>query len=621
MKSLLVLSIIVCVGFVTTASDTRGQAPEAGAKLPSAEQYRTELAKSIAAYPNGAELFRESDNFQRFIRRQIAIRLGMTKNESRSTAARPEKDRDMIESASSKVSDISPDTSDETEASIAISRANPKIIVAGANDIWAQYDSSMPAFVSTDGGVSWQTHWLPLVVKAQCQAYGDPAITCDDKGMFYYAFLMSSQSNVLPGYPYLSDVVVAHSSNGVSWTLGAPVAGNTIPSTSQEDKETIAVDRDASSQYYGRVYVAWRHISGQGFWDKYQIAHSDDHGMTWSKPVSRLTRYGYFEQLRIGKGGTIFVGTSFRDLNADTGTHGMQVSHDGGKTFHEHFIASYTNYPRNIYYPNALKGSFKAYPYLSFDVDPVTNYLYAVYGNYESGGYAAQYAVTSTDEGTTWSDPLPIGTPDLLASDHFQPWVSFDPAAGKAFVAMYSSEEDLVVNAQARMVRFNFDALTTPESLGSSLFDPSMVLNPWDPFPAFIGDYIGGDACAGTYVTAWTQHDRFGTGGDIFAYVSSASGSVNIGTLKSHALEVSEPTPNPCTGNTVLLTVSSDEGGTATVRLFDICGREVLSQIADINSSELHTITLDVHQIPAGVYRAVITTANQSEEKNIVVLR
>lgn len=624
MKSILAILVLFFV------SNVYGQQSVKSPRV-SAEAFRTEIANTIASYPNGEERYREVDNFRRLIQALAAHKLGMTRDDFRdmmqgtkSTSPRP--------TSFSQVSDISPDTSDENETTVAISRTNPNLIVAGANDLYAMYDSSMPAFVSTDGGRSWQTHYLPVVTQLDGQsfpilAFGDPMITCDDQGMFYYSFLISS-ANDNPS-SYISDLMVAHSSDGINWTLGKPIVGNKVHTTGDEDKETIAVDCDPASMHHGRVYIAWRHTSTP---NKYQLSYSDDHGMTWSKAKSRTSKYGYFEQIRVGKGGTVFIATNSRTidyaiLSNDTGMHGITVSHDGGQNFQEHYFASYSNYPpiQASYLPNSLKGGIKAYAYTTFDVDPSNNKLYAVYGDYKvpdlpSGGrgYAVQYGVTSTDEGSTWSAPQQIGTPGMLTVDHFQPWVTFDPVIGKTRVSMYSSEEDRGANQLSRMVRFDFDAPGIAEPLGSDLFDPNSVMNPWGG--SFIGDYTGGDAYGGTYVAVWTQNDAQGTtGGDIFAYVSNTTGSGVGSQINARKVSVSEVYPNPSMTKAARLAVQSSEATSASIRLVDLSGREVLRTQATLASGE-NSIELNLLRLPAGIYRATVTAGDESFERNLIVL-
>jgi hypothetical protein len=407
--------------------------------------------------------------------------------------------------------------------------------------------------------------------------------------------------------------------------LGNPVLGNTVSDTTLlstlEDKPTIAVDRGVESPYHGRVYIAWTHFDFSDWAVTYLIAYSDDQGMMWSKPTEFTTNYGYFAQLRIGSQGTLYLASSSSDDTSVTNSHAIIVSHDGGSTFAEYPIASYNDYPTNTNGVNGLKGynGFRAFPYVAFDVDPSSNKLYAVYGTYDENGDAAQYTITSTNDGKTWSQPTQIGSTVMLGNDHFFPWVSFDPVEQQTYITLYSSEEDTVENVNSRAVRCNFETPNQLEPLGS-LFDPtSLTVNGYD----FIGDYIGSDAWSGTYAATWTQNRSNNFDGDAYVYVESPNTSfVNGGVrqINGTQFEVSEPSPNPAIGNVTTIRITSNEQNVMTARLYDQRGAVVRSTSTEINPDQPTNLEFDLSHLPAGIYRALFSDGRNSAEKNIVVI-
>ena len=619
MKPLLIFILLSGIPLPSLSQESNGN------QQVTPEAFQAEINKAIAAYPHGMQLYKESDNFERLIYAQVAHKLGLTMT-SFSNISRSKDNEQSI----TNVSDLTPDVDDEDEASIAISRVNPNLIVAGANDLPEMNTGSMPVYVSTDAGRDWETFRLPIVSDAEVQAFGDPIVICDDSGIFYYSFLISSEQTSISDSGFISDLMVARGmvtqdNDSIHWTLGSPVLGNSVPALSSEDKETIAVDRDPSSPYYGRLYIAWTHFLDYEELDaERMISHSDDHGASWSKPVIIPTDYGYFALLRVGKGGDVFIGSSHRDSLTAAGTfHAMMVSRDGGNTFTQSIISSYVNYPSGDYL-NELKGAVKAYPYINFDVDPSNNNLFAVYGTYDSVcSCAEQFAVTSTDSGATWSSPpKQIGTPGLLATDHFQPWVTFDPTTGKARIIMYSSEDDPWNNLLTLMVYFDFDNLTTPEALGTDLFNPNEVISQvaYVRGAPFIGDYQGADAFAGTFATAWTEKNPTGTDGDIFARVESPTGSVSITKINESNLALHDPSPNPATGNSILFTATSNVSSMANLTLFDLSGRADISTQFGITPGSESSVNLDIHSLCAGVYLAVLESDGKMVEKNLVIL-
>jgi hypothetical protein len=482
----------------------------------------------------------------------------------------------------------------------------------------------MSACVSTDAGNSWTKLHLPKVNFHGAKAWCDPILTCDDSGMFYYAFLAGS-----PDFS-ITDIIVGRSTDGKNWTLGSPVVGDTVKPTKLQDKPSIAVDRDPSSPYHGRLYVAWSEYPSiaDTLWDGINyFAYSDDHGVSWSKPLEYSTAFGHFATIRIGKGGTIFISSNnFRDETV--ASFAMEVSHDGGNTFSEYPIAMRQKaYPvdHNVYTYAMLKGAkgFRIDPYISFDLNPETNELYAVYGSYDTIEHAAQeFMVRSNDEGITWSSPLRIGTPSITGRDHCMPWVTYDLSTKQAYAVMYSSEEDSA-NMLMRRVRYSFDAPTKPELLGTRLFDPTLASAGTGGRFASIGDYTYSDAFGGTFVDVWAEN-RPPTykDCDVFAYVSSpATHSGVIRQINAPMLEVSELSPNPVRGNNLKFTVNAERATRASIRVLNDLGHTVLNTSADVPSGMATTISLEIGHLSAGSYVVEINDNEASVHRQFVVVR
>ncbi|SRR5579883_3201028 len=564
------------------------------------EQY---LNAELAKYADGKKLYRECDVFARMIDRRIAQKYS---DQLRNSALSEPLNQDTISRA-----DISRLKVDEDEPSIAVSRSNPNVIVAGANDD-NMAQASMPAYISTNAGSSWTTFRLPLVMVNAYQAYGDPMIVSDDKGTFYYSFLIANDFG-------WSDLMVAHSTDGVHWTLGNPVLGKEQNDTAFEDKETIAIDRNAeTSPHYGRLYIAWTKYLGDTNGSAiHLIAHSDDKGATWSTPVQYTTRYGYFALLRIGQGGTVFISSS-KEPDSTTG-HGLSISEDGGETFHDVPIADVMDYPRQPF-QRGLKGpnGFRAFPYAAFDVDPLSNHIYMAFGSYDDMADAAiQRLAESTDKGIHWTNPKMIGNPSLLGNDHFDPWITFDPILKHPYVVLYSSEEDPTLNLFTRAVTCDFSSPSTLLPLSSRLFDPLVdTVNGWD----FIGDYIGADAYNGTFAAAWTENRPGHTDGDIFAYVSAPVAAVDpVQQINAFEANIGDITPNPSFDRSSL-TASSNTATTVALSVYNTNGVRVLCRTMPIDPGIPETLPIPTNQLSAGVYRVVVSLQRQSFVRNLVVL-
>lgn len=589
-------------------------------RSPAPTDYTSALRQELSSYKNGAWLYERCDLFRHIIDDRLQKRLADELDNAAPAVDMP------LATQSDTTLDITRASSEEDEPTIAISRANPKLLVAGMNDN-AQFAAGlgMSAIVSTNSGSSWKKYHLPKVSSNGCQAFCDPVLICDDAGMFYYAFIILNTSN------HLNDIMLGRSTDGVNWTLSAPVVGNVTPPGPLEDKPAMAVDRDPNSPHHGRVYVAWsRYISLEtdSIWDGIAyIAHSDDHGDHWSAPVKFTTTYGSVATVRVGKGGVVFI-TSSNWINDTAASCAMDVSYDGGDSFSEYPLAKTRNYPvdHNYYVLSMLKGphGFRSGPYVAFDLDPTNNHLYAVYGNYDTvHGTAQQLAVESSDEGKTWSTPRQIGTAGHLDVDHFTPWVSFDPLLSKPYVTLYSSEEDLANNDSTRYVRCTFDALDRVEKIGTRLFDPRTTTTGTNGAPmAFIGDYTYSDAFGGTFAAVWTEnrppsnHD-----GDIFAYVSSPSSNAVTREIDRPAFVVGNVTPNPNVSDEAKLLLTSTEAAMATIRVSDLGGREVLHAREILAPNAETTVSLNTRHLAAGVYHLWVEGGQSPVERSFVVLR
>lgn len=588
-------------------SQSRRSAPFNGPR----HLFQTELAAELAE--NHREwLYAHCDIFRRMTDARIENRLALRSTAEETNGDAPPVDTPLRDT--SHVFDASHSTDDENETTIAISRRDPKLMIAASNDI---VSTTARAYVTTDAGSSWRTYRLPAVKDNDAIALGDPQLISDENGEFYYAFLIDAIDNT-NGQFTLSDLMIARSSNGKQWTLGAPVVGNeplTDPSVNLlEDKEAIAIDRDPKSPYHGRLYIVWTEYLNSTYSD--YIAYSDDSAKSWSSPVTLPeTGYGFFACIRVGAGGTVFIGVSGHEYTV--ADNALYVSHDGGQTFDVRTAWSYTEFPVSAGYPRLKGDQFRSFPYFAFDVGD-SNKLTAAFGTYENDAYAALYLETSTDEGLTWSDKAAVGSPQLLSVDHYQPWVAFDPVTHETYVNYYSSEEDQDTNILVREHMVNANRPSEPQYIGADLFDPLII----DPFNPFIGDYCESDAYGGTYAAVWTQNRKNATDGDVFVYVSSpiAAPVSVVRPVNASAVSISEPYPNPSSG-TIALDICSSEEYEAVLSVFDIAGREVLSRKAHIDPSASNCVLLDVHSQRAGVYRVVISTPTGDVERHGIILK
>ena len=318
---------------------------------------------------------------------------------------------------------------------------------------------------SLDGGTTWTGGYLPGFDTINRLSGGDPSLDvgprrCADGtfkwscgSVIYYASLADPFGDKVGG----EQVTVSRSyDDGASWAN--PVeATSTDNKSSFDDHEWIAVDRGATSRWFGRIHVFWAVFcySCAGFGNvKLYVAHSDDEGRTWSSAVqvsagNNNLAQGEREtgQIAISSAGTV---EAFWTENADSkgkypDTQVVATSTDGGKTFSAPItIATLTDYPLTGT-PFDAVDLFNRVPGMSARVDcyphpasdPSSTRVYAVWCDF-AGGHGVVKAAVSTD-GLTWTQ---LGTiADVTGRNAFFPAASVSPSG---------------------VVSVAFDALTTP---------------------------------------------------------------------------------------------------------------------------------------------------------------
>ncbi|MEI8134945.1 MAG: T9SS type A sorting domain-containing protein [bacterium] len=624
-KLFLLLSLLLLSGELHAQVSSNTIAP-----TTIAQAIEAELAKS----PSDRYLYNHADAFNRVIQLRALRALGIDPPTAIGEAtneilAVPPADTGVTVDATKS------STAEQNETSIAINRANPKIIVAGANDS-RMYSSGMPAYVTSDKGKTWSTKFIPIPKTDDLGALfplplGDPAIVADDSGYFYYAYLAMDQN-----YKY-NNLIVATSKDGKTWVNGGYiVAPDQVGGF--EDKEQIAVDLNPNSPHHGRVYVAWRHLDGQTGEDICKIASSDDRGKTWSSIVDVFPGTTLFSSLRTGKNGEVILTYSVPTSSSGEGDHVLALSKDGGKHFGVKAVRNFNDYPINAYGRDGLKGdsSFRAYPYISQDVELTTDKIHLVYGSYETldnVNYAAiLYYVSSTDLGKTWTAPLPVGLANpahsTLAVDRFNPWVSVNQRTGEAFVTYYSSEDDSDENVLVAMYRQKLTATMKeyPTMIGDRVFDPRLVKQKGSA--PFLGDYIGSDAFDTVFVAAWTENRKGGSDGDVFVYISTPkpSGStVNVvdepTVVHSSAIWLAPPSPNPASGGSISVRFYIPRPSVVTLELVSIDGSIVKKIAGEYRETGSYSESMPVTGLTSGTYILRIRTPYDNAMQTVIISR
>ena len=204
--------------------------------------------------------------------------------------------------------------------------AHGRFLVAGWND---SFDPRTPRSFSgygysTDGGHTWHDGGILPAAGADDQLWGDPSITVDADGNFYYASLY-----VTPDIPFgvsvnrgrfVKDVLV----------FDPPVIAAAPGPQASFDKEWITTDPED-----GTLYISYTNFSDLGG-DQIELVRSRDHGRTWSAPVvvtDPVTESVQGSRPIVGKDHQVFVVYTVTDLTDFSSHMSIRRSSNRGRGF------------------------------------------------------------------------------------------------------------------------------------------------------------------------------------------------------------------------------------------------------------------------------------------------
>jgi hypothetical protein len=461
----------------------------------------------------------------------------------------------------------------QNETSIAVDPNNPNRIVGSANDYvtgtWSCFLGSTPCsaiadgysgtYYSNDGGATWCCNssspsdlgtLIPGVehlTGGQYDAGGDPAVAFDSQGHVYYAGLGFNRASA-PNTVTVSRGTF-DGSGALHW--GAPTFINQTSSPSTlNDKEWIAVDSHASSQFRDRVYVSWTRflfnpLNGHYVQSPIMFAYSSDGGHTFSSPqiVAGNVLYSQGSHPVVGPDGSVYVFWDGSTRLATLDSIWVAKSTDGGVTFSKPVEVSKildqvplynTAFRVNSYPAAAVAPNGDVYAtWTSQMSDSATSYSTAGFCPVRTsapGCHTEAFWSKSTDGGATWSTPqpnfpaysgvnrTPVDYETITAADNLTPSVhrvdEVFPAittspAGSVYIGAYvadtiepfqTSGGPLINNAKLNYVVRNLIS-------GTTKIETTKSINTRYRFSGgFIGDYT--DIAAGSddrFHAMWTD--------------------------------------------------------------------------------------------------------------------
>ncbi len=376
------------------------------------------------------------------------------------------------------------------EPSIFINPTNTNNIVAGSVLDFVHY--------SFDGGKTWVTNSLT----SKLGVYGDPCITADSNGNFYY-FHLSNPDKTGWGSSRFLDRMVAHKSidGGITWNDGVGLGKNKQPK--QQDKEWAV-----TNPFNHEIYVTWTEFDKYGSKDKAHksrivFSKSVDQGATWSvaKSLSEIEGNAIDNSKTVegavpavGVKGEIYVAWSLNEKIY------FDRSEDGGNTWLDNDITA-SKQPKGWDFNVPGFSRVNGMPVTCVDLSNSKD-RGAIYINYSDQRNGIEdtdvFIVKSIDKGTTWSKPLRVNL-DKTKTHQFFTWMSVDPKTGYIYIVFYDRSK--YTDTQTDVV------LAVSKNGGKSFTNTIISEKPFIPNPkVFFGDYNNISAINGVVRPIWTAY-------------------------------------------------------------------------------------------------------------------
>jgi len=307
-----------------------------------------------------------------------------------------------------------------TDSPIVTNPLNPKELLLGSVDYNCGYESNVGFHLSTDGASTWaRVECMPeFTVKGhEHLALDEPSVGHDRKGNAYIAGLYNDQKQAGHGF-----LAVQKSTDGTHWSKPRIALGRTSINAPYETN--LTVDASAGSPYVNDVYAS-------GIIGRVVVSHSTDEGTNWKQvavdPTPKGQNQDDFTRLAVGKDGTVYAtwmrcrGSRGQICNNDIAHMMFSKSIDGGNTWSTpQRIATVT---MSWALPNTGERQYN-YPATAVDNSdgPYAGNLYVVMYTW-TGTYMRVQMIRSTDDGNTWSQPLPLAS-KTATHDQFFPSIS-----------------------------------------------------------------------------------------------------------------------------------------------------------------------------------------------------
>ncbi len=490
-------------------------------------------------------------------------------------------------------------TGTPNEPSIAINPKNPAQLVAGSNINNYYY--------SVDTGRT----WIEGKIESGFGVWGDPAITVDTNGYFYFFHLSNAEHWI--------DRIVAQRSEdgGKTWTQDSFMG---YFKNKQQDKEWPVVDPGNNT-----LYVAWTQFDNYGSKNAMDSTHilfskSIDGGKTWSEAMRIDDKGGdCVDGDNTVEGAMPAVGPNGEVYVAWAGPLGLMFdrSFDAGETWLEKDIFV-TDIPGGWDYNIPGLSRCNGLPVTVCDLSQ-SAYRGNIYINWSDQRNGEDdtdvWLVKSSDGGNTWAQPVRVND-DLPGRHQFLTWMTIDQKTGYLYFVFYDRRE-YTDNSTDVFVAISKDGGDTFENfkISESPFTPKKS--------TFFGDYTNITAYDNIIRPIWTRLDGYKLSlwtADInIDSVLAANDDLNF---SSDLFQVYQNSPNPYKDKTAI-SFKIHKGSKISLSIYDSLGTKIVDYIKDrYYESGKHIIIFDNKklQLKTGMYFYSLQYENYMKTKKMMIM-
>ncbi len=453
---------------------------------------------------------------------------------------------------------------------------------------------------STDGGITWDISRLLPPHDAMHPRASDPAVCTDTAGNFYISTISLNNSN-WDGIP----VVYKSTNHGLSFDYSVSIAPHT-DTTQFDDKEYITCDLVPGSPYRNNIYVAW------AGYDSLTVCRSTDAGLSWSPRIHHQQNGGGTGLIPVvGADGEVYIIWMGRTFDLGPGIY-FYKSTNGG-----------LNFSTDILVDSIVSSSFMRFPSMAADISGGARhgYIYAVWSNVNlsSAGDEDVFFKFSSDRGSTWSMRKRVNDDSPgNGKRQYWPWISVNEL-GNIFIIYFDTRHTPLPEIVEAYFAYstNGGASFINGVLSTEQFS---VVCPYSDVR--FGDYIGIDSWGGKIVPVWTDQRAGGYNQEIYTavIVDSLIGIKPIADVIPQEFRLHQNYPNPFNPTTTIK-FEIPEQTAASLKIFDILGREVVTLINAPLRAGIYSETWNAEGLSSGVYFYRLETPDFTDTKKMILIK